>query len=67
MRYRVRGHVLRDRKAWETGLEERDVAGTDLPRDIARDTKLGVGVAVQAYIMTWSIIISGWPSLANRI
>jgi hypothetical protein len=46
---RVRGHVLRDRKAWNTDFKERDVAGTDLPRDIARDTKLSVGVAVQAY------------------
>jgi hypothetical protein len=50
MRSRARGHVLRDRKAWKTGLEERDIARTDLPRDIARDTKRGVGVAVQAYI-----------------
>jgi hypothetical protein len=42
-------HVLRDRKAWNTDLEECDVAGTNLPRDIARDTKLGIGVAAQAY------------------
>jgi hypothetical protein len=49
MRSRARGHVLRDREAWKTEFEERDVAGTDLPREIARDTKLGVSVAVQVY------------------
>ncbi len=49
MRFRARGHVLRDREAWNTDFEERDVARTDLPREIARDTKLGVSVAVQVY------------------
>jgi hypothetical protein len=49
MRSRARGHVLRDREAWNTDFEERDVSGTDLPREIARDTKLGVGVAIQAF------------------
>ena len=49
MRSQLCAHVLRDRKAWKTGLEERDIARTDLPRDIARDTKRGVGVAVQVY------------------
>jgi len=49
MRSRARGHALRDREAWNTDFEERDVAGTDLPREITCDTKLGVGVAVQAY------------------
>jgi hypothetical protein len=49
MRSRACGHVLRDREAWKTGLEKRDVAGTDFPREIARDTKLGVGVAIQDY------------------
>ena len=43
------GHVLWDRKAWNTDFEERDVTGTDLPSEIARDTKLGVSVAVQVY------------------
>ena len=50
-------------------MEKRDVAGTDLPRDIARDTKLGIGVATQAYtrLSTWSIIVSGWPSFTNTV
>ena len=43
------GHVLRDREAWKTEFEERDLGGTDLPREISRDTKLGVGVAVHPY------------------
>ena len=46
--FRVRSHVLRDREAWKTDLEERDIGGTNLPREVTRDTKVGVSVAIQA-------------------
>ena len=49
MRPQARSYVLRDRKARNTGTEERFVVGTDLSSDIAGDTELAVGVAAQVY------------------
>ena len=49
MRSRARGHAPFVIEAWNTGLVERDVGGTDPPRYISRDTKSGVGVPTQAY------------------
>jgi hypothetical protein len=56
MKSRARGDVRRDRKAWNVGLEECDVAGTDLPREITRDIKRGVGVAAQDYVKIIDVV-----------
>ena len=56
MRSRARRHILGDSKAWNTDFEKRDIAGADLSREIACDTKLGVGVAVQAYMKIIDVV-----------
>lgn len=43
------GHVPRNGEARNTDLEECDVSGANLPRDISYDAKIGVNVAVQHY------------------
>ena len=64
MRCRARGHVPIVIEAWNTGLVERDVGGTDLPRYIARDTKSGVGVPAQAYTKIIDVV-NHCPGIAH--
>jgi hypothetical protein len=49
MKFQECEHLLRDREAWKTSLEDGDIARAYPSREIARDAKVCIGVAVQAY------------------
>ncbi len=56
MRPQAQGYLPRDREAWNTDLEERDAAGTDLPSYIGHDIEFGVDVAVQHYTKNIDVV-----------